>query len=191
MERRSAERGACAAQALAAGDRGHGRAEPSPRVRGAPTRKAGWCRRGRRASSRRTANRLDIIQCSQRAAINWQSFSIGRTGHVNFQQPSASAATLNRVVGADPSAIIGRLTANGQVFLINPNGVLFGQGAKIDVGSLVTSTANISNENFMAGSPQVRRGDETAPRPSSTAARSRRRRAGWWRSSPRGWRTRA
>ena len=54
-------------------------------------------------------------------------------------------------MGADPSAIIGRLTANGQVFLINPNGVLFGQGAKIDVGSLVTSTANISNENFMAG----------------------------------------
>ena len=96
-------------------------------------------------------NRLDIIQGSQRAAINWQRFSIGREGHVNFQQPSSTAATLNRVVGSDPSTILGRLTANGQVFLINPNGVLFGQGAKIDVGSLVTSTANISNENFMAG----------------------------------------
>jgi filamentous hemagglutinin family protein len=97
------------------------------------------------------ANRLDVVQSSQRAVIDWRSFSIGAGEHVNFVQPSATAATLNRVVGADPSAILGRLTANGTVFLINPNGILIGTGAKIDVGSLVAATANLSNENFMAG----------------------------------------
>jgi filamentous hemagglutinin family protein len=96
-------------------------------------------------------NRLDIIQSSQRAVIDWRSFNIAPGGHVNFQQPSAAAATLNRVTGPEMSAILGRLTANGTVFLVNPNGILIGPGAKIDVGGLVAATANISNENFMAG----------------------------------------
>lgn len=95
--------------------------------------------------------RLDIVQSTNRAVINWQSFSIGAKELVNFQQPSRQAATLNRVIGVDPSVILGRLTANGVVFLVNANGVLFGPGSKIDVGSLIATTAGISNENFMAG----------------------------------------
>ena len=100
-----------------------------------------------------TANgsRLDVVQSSQRAVIDWRSFSIGAGGHVNFRQPSAAGATLNRVTGPEMSAILGRLTANGTVFLVNPNGILIGPGAKIDVGGLVAATANLSNENFMAG----------------------------------------
>jgi filamentous hemagglutinin family protein len=96
-------------------------------------------------------SRIDVIQSSPRAVIDWRSFSIGTGGHVDFKQPSAASATLNRVTGPQASAILGRLTANGTVFLVNPNGILIGPGAKIDVGGLVAATANISNENFMAG----------------------------------------
>ena len=97
-----------------------------------------------------SGNRLDVIQSSQRAVINWRSFSIGQGALVNFQQPP-SGATLNRVTGPEMSAILGHLTANGTVFIVNPNGILIGPGAKVDVGGLVAATANISNENFMAG----------------------------------------
>ena len=95
--------------------------------------------------------RLDILQSTNRAIINWRSFSVAHNEHVNFQQPSRQAAMLNRVIGVDPSVILGRLTSNGVVFLVNANGVLFGPGSKIDVGSLIATTAGISNENFMAG----------------------------------------
>ena len=97
------------------------------------------------------ARRIDIIQSSQRAVIDWKSFNIGVREQVNFSQPSRSAATLNRVTGPDASLILGRLTANGNVLLINPAGIIIGAGAKIDVGGLIAATANISNENFMAG----------------------------------------
>ncbi|MBL8323397.1 MAG: filamentous hemagglutinin N-terminal domain-containing protein [Rubrivivax sp.] len=99
----------------------------------------------------RNGNLTSISQQSQRAVIDWRSFSVGASEAVEFRQPSTSAVTLNRVLGSDPSAILGRLTANGTVFLVNPNGVLFGQGAQVNVGGIVASTANISNANFMAG----------------------------------------
>ncbi|MBL0730976.1 S-layer family protein [Piscinibacter sp. HJYY11] len=92
-----------------------------------------------------------ITQGSQRAAIDWRSFNVGANETVNFVQPSASAAILNRVVGNDPSAIFGRITANGQVLLINPNGILFGRSAQVDVGALTATTSNLSNADFMAG----------------------------------------
>jgi filamentous hemagglutinin family protein len=105
---------------------------------------------GQAAVSRAGAGTL-ITQGSERAAINWQSFSIGAGESVRFAQPSSSSVTLNRVVGQNPSEILGSLSANGQVFLINPNGVLFGKGARVDVGGLVASTMGISNSDFMAG----------------------------------------
>ena len=92
-----------------------------------------------------------ITQGSQRAAIDWRSFNVGANETVNFVQPNASAAILNRVVGNDPSAIFGRITANGQVLLINPNGILFGRTAQVDVGALTATTSNLSNADFMAG----------------------------------------
>jgi len=103
------------------------------------------------ASVAQTGARMDITQSSDRAILNWQSFNIGQSAHVNFIQPSAAAVTLNRVVGGDPSQILGRITANGQVFLSNPNGIYFGKNAQIDVASLVATTHNIRDQDFMAG----------------------------------------
>ncbi len=94
---------------------------------------------------------LTVNQSSQRLALNWQSFGIGSGETVNFVQPNAAAIALNRVLGSDGSAIYGKLTANGQVFLLNPNGILFGKGAEVNVGALVASTLNLSDADFMAG----------------------------------------
>jgi filamentous hemagglutinin family protein len=92
-----------------------------------------------------------IDQSSQRAAIDWRSFDVGSGQSVNFQQPSSSAVTLNRVTSADPSQIAGKITANGQVVLVNPSGVLFTKGAQVNAQSVVVSAAGITNRNFMAG----------------------------------------
>jgi filamentous hemagglutinin family protein len=92
-----------------------------------------------------------ITQSTANVAINWQDFSIG-TGHsVQFVQPGTSSVALNRVVGADASVILGNLTSNGSVFLLNPNGILFGKGSTVSVGGLVASTMGISDADFMAG----------------------------------------
>ena len=92
-----------------------------------------------------------IQQSSERAVIDWRSFGVAPLESVIFNQPSRLSATLNRVTGDQISAIHGKITANGQVALINPNGIIFGAGAQINVGSLIASTANISNNNFMDG----------------------------------------
>jgi len=92
-----------------------------------------------------------INQTSQKAIINWKSFSIAKGETVNFLQPSASSAALNRVVGSDTSTIYGTLTANGKVFLINPNGILFAPGSQVSAGGLVASTLNIADSDFLKG----------------------------------------
>jgi len=83
--------------------------------------------------------------------INWQSFSIGASETTRFIQQSAASSVLNRVIGRDPSVLLGTLQSNGRVFLINPTGILIGHGARIDVGSLVASTLNITDQNYLAG----------------------------------------
>lgn len=103
------------------------------------------------ATIRQSGTQTVINQSTPRAALNWQSFGIAAGEAVIFRQPSSAAVALNRVVGPDPSAIFGTLQANGHVFLINPNGVLFGRGANVDVAGLVASTLNLSNNDFMAG----------------------------------------
>src|SRR5262249_54359624 len=102
------------------------------------------------ASAQTQGNVLTVTN-SANAILNWQSFSIGAQNSVRFVQPGASSQVLNRVTGNDPSAIFGSLSSNGRVWLINPNGVLFGQGARVDVAGLVTSTLNIANEDWLAG----------------------------------------
>jgi len=97
------------------------------------------------------ANTTLINQSTSHAAIDWQRFNIGTQEYVQFAQPDASSVALNRVVGGDPSSILGNLSANGQIFLVNPNGVYFGHGATIDVGGIVASVHNIRNEDFMSG----------------------------------------
>jgi filamentous hemagglutinin family protein len=92
-----------------------------------------------------------INQSTNNAIINWLGFSIAPSETVNFNQPSAASATLNRVIGNEQSVISGALNANGQVFIVNSAGVLFTRGAQVNVGGLVASTLDISNQNFMAG----------------------------------------
>jgi len=90
-----------------------------------------------------------IQQDSQRLITNWQGFSIGSAESVTFKQPDSSAIALNRVIGVDPSIILGKLSANGQVFLSNPSGVVFGKGSVVDVHGLLATTLNISNDDFL------------------------------------------
>jgi len=92
-----------------------------------------------------------IDQSTNKASINWQSFSIARNETVNFVQPSVSSITLNRVVGATKSLIKGTMNAKGQVFLINPNGIIFSKSSSVNVGGIVASTLNLSNKDFQNG----------------------------------------
>lgn len=94
---------------------------------------------------------LTIDQTSARMAINWSSFDIGSAATVTFNQPSASSVVLNRVVGGNPTQIFGQLNSNGQVFLVNTNGMIFGSTAQINVGGLVASTLNQTPSDFMSG----------------------------------------
>lgn len=98
-----------------------------------------------------SAKKLTIKQSSDRVIINWRSFNIASDEWTQFIQPSAGSMALNRITGGDPTQILGRLSANGGVMIVNPNGVLFGAGSQIDVNKLIASTANIKNEDFMAG----------------------------------------
>ncbi|WP_285403302.1 YDG domain-containing protein [Luteibacter sp. ME-Dv--P-043b] len=87
-----------------------------------------------------------VNQTSQRLSLNWQSFDIGANETVNFVQPGRDAIAVNRILGNKASDIYGHLNANGQVWLINPNGVLFGEGAQVNVGGLVASTLDTSDD---------------------------------------------
>ena len=97
------------------------------------------------------AQTVQVTQTSDKLIVNWQGFSLAADELARFVQPSRDAVALNRVTGADPSVILGRLSANGQVFLVNPNGVVFGRSAVVDVASLVASTLNITDDDFMNG----------------------------------------
>ena len=92
-----------------------------------------------------------ITQSSQKAIINWQDFSVAAGQTVQFVQPGTASVTLNRVVGSSLSDIQGAVKANGQVWLINPNGVLFGQGARVNVAGLLATTADIADSDFLSG----------------------------------------
>jgi filamentous hemagglutinin family protein len=101
---------------------------------------------------------LPITQATPRAIIDWQGFSIGLGNAVNItQQAGPRSVLLNRVTGNELSTIAGSMTANGRVFLVNPNGVLFANGATVNVGGMVASTLALgtSDADFMAGSERV------------------------------------
>jgi filamentous hemagglutinin family protein len=106
---------------------------------------------GGTATIAKTPTTTQIDQSTSRAIINWQSFSVGQNQAVTFQQPSSQALTLNRVTGPDMSVIAGRITANGGIALVNQSGVFFARGAQVQAQSVIVSTADISNRNFMAG----------------------------------------
>jgi filamentous hemagglutinin family protein len=95
-------------------------------------------------------SRMDVQQTSNRAAIDWATFNIGSQAQVHFEQP-AGGAVLNRVLDTNASEIYGRLTSTGLVFLVNPQGIYFAPGAQVDVGSLIASTLDIGNTDFLNG----------------------------------------
>ncbi|MGC1172475.1 YDG domain-containing protein [Polaromonas sp.] len=89
-----------------------------------------------------------ITQSSQNLSLTWKSFNVGAQESVNFVQPSASAIAVNRILDTNGSQILGQLNANGQVYLINPNGILFGAGAQVNVGGLVASMLDIKDADL-------------------------------------------
>ena len=90
-----------------------------------------------------------VNQASQRLAVDWQTFNLSGDELVKFNQPSSSAQVLNRIFDQQASQIFGQIKANGHVFLLNPNGVIFGRGAKVNVGSLLVASANANKDDFM------------------------------------------
>jgi len=92
---------------------------------------------------------LSIHQSSDRAIIDWRSFDIGQNEQTQFYQPSSSSWTLNRIGSQSASQILGNLTANGHIILVNPHGVFFGKDSVVDVGGLIASTADIQNTDFL------------------------------------------
>jgi filamentous hemagglutinin family protein len=94
-----------------------------------------------------------IDQASQNLSLNWASFNIAPQESVNFVQPSAAAIAINRIFDTNGTQILGHLNANGQIFLINPNGVLFGSGSQVDVGGLIATTLDVSGAD--AGNSKV------------------------------------
>ncbi|MBG79022.1 MAG: hypothetical protein CL570_08360 [Alphaproteobacteria bacterium] len=109
------------------------------------------------------AAKTDIVQSSNKAIIDWQSFDISAGEHTQFHQPSSSSITLNRVHDSKASEINGKLTANGHVMVINQSGVVFGAGSQVDVGSLTVTSADIDNADFMGGTYDFKhQGDKDA-----------------------------
>jgi filamentous hemagglutinin family protein len=92
-----------------------------------------------------------VNQSTNKAIINWQSFSVAKTETVDFNQPSSSSVTLNRVTGNESSIIAGAINANGQVFIVNSAGILFTGTSQVNVGGLVASTIDIPNQDFLSG----------------------------------------
>jgi filamentous hemagglutinin family protein len=114
------------------------------------------------ASFSTSGNTLTVTN-SNGAIINWQGFSIGSGETTRFQQPSSSSTVLNRVTGSGGSEIHGALTSNGKVFLVNPNGVLFGPGAQVSVAGLVATSLDITDADFLAANYRFVNGGSAGP----------------------------
>lgn len=101
-----------------------------------------------------SANALTVRQSSDKLVANWSTFNIGQNASVQFVQPGSASVALNRIADTSPSQIFGKLSANGQVFLLNPQGIVFGTTARVDVGALVASSLDLSTANFLSGNYQ-------------------------------------
>ena len=107
------------------------------------------------------ATTTTIKQSTPQVSINWQSFNVGEKERVNFVQPDASSLAINRILGSQGSSIQGNINANGQVWLINPNGIVFGKNAQVNVGGLVATTLDKANPGSLTGTQRFS-GNSTA-----------------------------
>ncbi|NTU45335.1 MAG: filamentous hemagglutinin N-terminal domain-containing protein [Chlorobiaceae bacterium] len=98
-----------------------------------------------------SGTQLTVNQSTPQMIANWQSFNIGANAGVRFNQPNSSSAVLNRISDQNPTQIMGSLSANGRVFLLNPSGIIFGSTARVDVGGLVASSLNMLDSDFLSG----------------------------------------
>ena len=100
-----------------------------------------------------SGNTLTVTQTSDQAILNWASFNVSADGRVAFKQPGSTSIALNKIYQASPSSIFGQVTANGQLYLINPNGFVFGSTATVNVAGLIASSLGLYNGDagFSAG----------------------------------------
>ncbi|MFK4874104.1 MBG domain-containing protein, partial [Novosphingobium sp. ZW T3_23] len=110
---------------------------------------------GNAAISAPSGGAMTITQGSDRAVINWHDFSVGAGGRVDILQPNAGSALLNRVTGGTSSTIAGQINANGQVFLVNPNGILITPTGSVKAAGFVASTLDLGDAEFMRGEINV------------------------------------
>ncbi|MDD3467896.1 MAG: filamentous hemagglutinin N-terminal domain-containing protein, partial [Campylobacterales bacterium] len=97
-----------------------------------------------------SAATMNINQASSKSVINWNTYNIGSAATVNYNFANAGSSSLNRVLSNNPSEIYGKLNANGKVILVNPNGIVFGSGSSVNVGSLVATTMNIKDADYLS-----------------------------------------
>ena len=142
----------------------------------------GWNVTGGSAAISRTGNTLNIVQTTPQALVNFQSFNVGSAAVVDIRQPGRRSELQARTVGGEPSQINGQVKANGSLWLINPAGIMVGPGARIDVGSFVASTLNVSDSDFLAGRLTFQGGATAGEvrNAGSINAASRRRASTWW-----------
>lgn len=110
-----------------------------------------------KASVTQTENKMTIKQTSDKVQINWHSFDIGQNKEVEFKQPDSNSVAYNRVTGGNASQIQGKLTANGKVYLANPNGVIITKGAEINVAGLLATTKDLERISENSNSYQFTR----------------------------------
>ena len=103
------------------------------------------------AAITQSGGNMSINQTTNKVIVNWNGFSIDAGESVQFSQPDVNSVALNRVVGSDPSLIMGSLSANGQIFVVNPSGVYLGANAQVDAHGFLATTLGISDEDFMNG----------------------------------------
>ncbi len=104
------------------------------------------------ATITQSGTHTEITQTTDKAIVNWQSFNIGANESTHFQLPSSESVTLNRInPGQGASQIFGSLTSNGRIILVNQAGIYFSASAHVDVGGIMASTVDITDQNFLAG----------------------------------------
>jgi len=111
----------------------------------------GWSVTSGNVSFQQNGSTLNILQGTPQALVNFATFNVGANALVDIRQPGSTSALLARTTGGDPSLIYGQIKANGGLWLINPAGIMVGPGARIDVGSFIASTLNVSDSDFLAG----------------------------------------